>query len=55
MAVPQRRVSKARRNKRRTHDKLTVPAVVICPECGGYKLSHRMCRHCGTYNGQEVL
>lgn len=53
MAVPQRRVSKTRRNKRRTHDKLTVPSVVVCPECGEYKLSHRVCKHCGTYNGQK--
>ena len=44
-----------RRNKRRTHDKLTVPSVVVCPECGEYKLSHRVCKHCGTYNGQKVL
>ena len=35
MAVPFRRVSSTRRNKRRTHDKLTAPAVVVCPECGG--------------------
>ena len=34
MAVPFRRVSKTRRDKRRTHDKLTAPAVVVCPECG---------------------
>ena len=33
MAVPFRRVSKTRRDKRRTHDKLKVPAVVVCPEC----------------------
>ena len=50
-----RKVLKARRNKGRTHDKLTVPAVVVCPECGEYKLSHRVCKHCGTYNGQKVL
>ena len=55
MAVPQRRVSKTRRNKRRTHDKLTVPAVVVCPECEEYKLSQRVCKHCRTYNGQKAL
>ena len=34
MAVPFRRVSSTRRDKRRTHDKLSAPAVVKCPECG---------------------
>ena len=32
MAVPFRRVSSTRRDKRRTHDKLSAPAVVKCPE-----------------------
>ena len=45
MAVPQRRTSRTRRDKRRTHDNLTVPAVVVCPECGEYKLSHIIKRH----------
>ena len=55
MAVPFRRVSKTRRDKRRTHDKLKVPAVVVCRECGEYKMSHKVCKHCGTYKGQKVL
>lgn len=54
MAVPQRRISKTRRNKRRTHDKISVPSVVKCPNCGEYTLSHRVCKHCGTYKGQQV-
>ena len=48
MAVPFRRVSSTRRNKRRTHDKLSAPTLVVCPECGEYKMSHRVCKHCGT-------
>ena len=46
MAVPFRRVSSTRRNKRRTHDKLSAPTLVVCPECGEYKMSHRVCKHC---------
>ncbi|MBR5286087.1 MAG: 50S ribosomal protein L32, partial [Clostridia bacterium] len=35
MAVPKRKVSKARRDKRRnSHWKLTIPGVVACPKCG---------------------
>ena len=52
MAVPFRRVSSTRRDKRRTHDKLSAPAVVKCPECGEFK--HRVCGHCGYYNGVKV-
>ena len=44
MAVPFRRVSSTRRNKRRTHDKLSAPTLVVCPECGEYKMSHRVCK-----------
>ena len=54
MAVPFRRVSSTSRNKRRTHDKLSAPTLVVCPECGEYKMSHRVCKHCGTYNGVIV-
>ena len=55
MAVPFRRVSSTRRNKRSTHDKLTAPTVIVCPECGEFTLPHRVCKHCGSYNGQKVM
>lgn len=56
MAVPKRKVSKARRDKRRnSHWKLAIPGVVKCPECGAMRLPHRACRACGKYNGREVL
>ena len=43
MAVQQRRNSKTRKAKRRTHYKLSAPAMVKCPSCGEYKLAHRAC------------
>ncbi|MBW2056875.1 MAG: 50S ribosomal protein L32 [Deltaproteobacteria bacterium] len=55
MAVPKRRHSKARRDKRRTHQGLSVPSVSLCPQCNEPKLPHRVCRHCGTYRGRQVL
>lgn len=55
MAVPFRRTSKTRRDKRRTHFKLEVPGMVKCPQCGEFKLAHRVCKSCGTYKGKEVV
>jgi len=53
--LPKRKVSKTRRNKRRSHDHLTLSHLVVCPECGEYKPAHRVCPHCGTYKGREVI
>lgn len=47
MAVQQRRNSKSRKNKRRTHFKLAAPTLVKCSACGEYKLPHHMCA-CGN-------
>ncbi|MBR1779627.1 MAG: 50S ribosomal protein L32 [Clostridia bacterium] len=56
MAVPKRKVSKARRDKRRsTVWKLNIPALVECPKCGELKLAHKVCKQCGTYNAREVV
>ncbi|HEU5140422.1 MAG TPA: 50S ribosomal protein L32 [Bacillales bacterium] len=55
MAVPKRRTSTTRKKKRRTHYKLRVPGMVECDNCGEYKLSHRVCPECGSYNGNNVV
>ena len=55
MAVPKRKVSKARRDKRRANWKLTNPGMVKCPQCQEYKLPHRVCMSCGSYDGKEVI
>ncbi|WP_281887710.1 50S ribosomal protein L32 [Paenibacillus sp. YYML68] len=55
MAVPQRRTSKTRRDKRRTHFKLEVPGMVKCEHCGELKLAHRVCKSCGTYKNREII
>ena len=56
MAVPKRKVSKARRDKRRSsHWKLSTPNLVACPKCGELRMPHRACRNCGTYNNRIVL
>lgn len=55
MAVPQRKVSKSRRDKRRAHDALEAKAYNECPNCGELKRPHHVCEACGYYDGREVL
>ncbi|AEB29487.1 50S ribosomal protein L32 [Carnobacterium sp. 17-4] len=55
MAVPARRTSKAKKNRRRTHYKLEVPGMNACPNCGELKKSHHVCASCGHYDGKEVI
>lgn len=55
MAVPFRKTSKTRRDKRRTHFKLKVPGMVQCEHCGELKLAHHVCKVCGTYKGRDIV
>jgi len=55
MALPKRRHSKTRRDKSRTHHRLTVPQGAACPQCGTLRLPHRVCPQCGSYRGREVI
>jgi len=56
MAVPKRKTSKARKNKRRSSVwKLTAPALQKCTKCGAYNIPHRVCSECGFYAGKEVI
>lgn len=55
MPVPKRRTTRSRRNKRRAHDHLTLPAVSYCPQCHEVKMPHQICPHCGFYRGKEII
>ncbi len=56
MAVPKGKVSRQRRDKRRSSVwKLTAPQLVACPNCGELVMPHRACPACGQYNGRVVL
>lgn len=41
MAHPKRKISKTRRDKRRTHDKAIVPQIATCPTTGAAHIYHR--------------
>ena len=55
MAVPKRKTSKSKRDKRRTHQKTQAPNVTTCPQCGEAKLPHHICTECGVYKGRTVV
>lgn len=56
MAVPPRKVSKARRDKRRSSVwKLDAPAFSRCTNCGTLTAPHKVCINCGYYKGVEVI
>ena len=46
-ALPKRKISKCRRNRRRAHDSLKKPEVVSCPKCGKPRRPHFECPSCG--------
>ncbi len=53
MAVQQRRNSRTRRDKRRTHYKLAAPTLVKCPYCGAMKRPHHACPNCGRVGNEK--
>ncbi|MGB0678377.1 MAG: 50S ribosomal protein L32 [Polyangiales bacterium] len=54
MAVPKRRTSRAKRDQRRAqHDKVAMPNLSACENCGELKLPHRICPACGYYRGKQ--
>lgn len=55
MAVPKRKVSKSRRDKRKANWKISVPALVECPHCHEKKIAHQICKNCGYYDGEEIV
>jgi len=56
MIAPKRRVSHARRDKRRSSVwKLDPPALDKCGSCGELKVPHRVCPECGMYKGRLVV
>ena len=55
MALPKRRFSRARRDKRRSQQHSAVPTLTRCAQCGGSVVAHHACRACGYYRGRQVL
>ena len=55
MAVPKRKTSKSRRNKRRSHHSIDAVNIVEDKKSGEYRLSHHIDLKTGIYNGKQIL
>ena len=57
MAHPKRKISKTRRDKRRTHDKTSLPTLSTCPTTGTVHKRHRAYYVDGSlyYKGKLVI
>jgi large subunit ribosomal protein L32 len=53
--LPKRKLSKARKGRRRSHDALTAMNLVACSQCGKMRPPHQVCPHCGHYRGETVV
>ncbi|MCI8613454.1 MAG: 50S ribosomal protein L32 [Clostridia bacterium] len=55
MAVPKHKTSKQRSNKRFANWKIATPSLCECPQCHEMKLTHRVCKVCGYYDGVKKI
>jgi large subunit ribosomal protein L32 len=55
MALPKRRHSHQRKNKRRSHDAIKVEGLSVCPKCKEPKYPHRICMNCGYYEDKQMI
>ena len=55
MAVPKRKTSKSRRDKRRSHHRIKNQNIIKDKKSGEYRLSHHVDLKNGMYNGRQIL
>ncbi len=53
--LPKRKLSKGRRDRRRSHLALRSANLTECPTCHNLRRPHHVCPYCGTYEGEEVI
>ncbi len=53
--LPKRKISKGRRDRRRSHLAMKPTHLVACPNCHKPRLPHHVCPHCGHYEGEEIF
>ncbi|MDR3318945.1 MAG: 50S ribosomal protein L32 [Clostridiales bacterium] len=55
MAVPKTKTSKQRSNTRYANWKTTAPTLGVCPQCHEPVQAHRVCKACGSYDGEKRI
>ena len=55
MAVPKRKTSKSRRDKRRSHHKINIPNIIEDKKSGEFRLSHHVDLKTGIYKGKKIF
>tara|TARA_B100001013_G_scaffold334275_1_gene251833 strand:- start:507 stop:686 length:180 start_codon:yes stop_codon:yes gene_type:complete len=55
MAVPKRKTSKSRRDKRRSHHRIKDSNIIEDKKTGEYRLSHHLDLKTGIYNGRQII
>ena len=55
MAVPKRKTSKSRRDKRRSHHRIKDQNIIEDKKSGEYRLSHHLDPKTGMYKGRQVI
>ena len=55
MAVPKRKTSKSRRDKRRSHLRIRSANIIEDKKSGEFRLSHHIDLKTGQYNGKQIL
>ncbi len=55
MAVPRKKVTRSKRDMRRSHDAVRAASYVECANCGELKRPHHLCTSCGYYREREVV
>lgn len=53
--LPKRKLSKGRRDRRRSQDALESLNLTQCSNCGEMRFPHTVCPKCGHYKGREVI
>jgi large subunit ribosomal protein L32 len=54
-ALPKKKVSRRRRDNRRSHINLTLAGLISCPNCRRLIPAYQACPNCGQFRGRQVL
>ena len=55
MAVPKRKTTPSKRNRRRSHHRIKSINIIEDKKSGEYRLSHHIDLKTGYYNGKKIL